>query len=218
MSILSPFPTPRCAPQRVFRQAVKVGLTGGIGSGKTAVAECFAARGVPVIDADVIARELVAPGEDAFAAVVGHFGSAVVAADGGLDRAALRRRIFASPRERAWLEALLHPAIAARMRDRAAEVHAEYVLLVIPLLFETDQRARVDRVLLVDAPDTLRMTRVCRRDGISEAEAAAILAAQWPRERRLTEADDILANEGDREALDRGVAALHERYRTLGNL
>jgi len=191
---------------------LRVALTGGIGSGKSTVAELFAAHGVPIVDADVLARELTAPGGAALPAIRAAFGAWAIDADGGLDRAAMRERIFADASLRARLEALLHPEIRARMLTRLADLHAPYVLLVIPLLFETGQQELADRVLLVDVPEAVQIARVRARSGLSEAQVRAILAAQVTRARRLAGADDLIDNSGTRAALGPRVDALHRAY------
>jgi dephospho-CoA kinase len=192
-----------------------VGLTGGIASGKSAVAALFAAQGVPVIDLDQIAREVVAPGEPLLARVIERFGPGVAAPDGSLDRRALRRRVFADPRERRDLEALLHPAMFQRCRERAAAAGGPYQVIVNPLLAETRGRERYDRVLLVDCPESLQRARLAARDGSDPAEVEAILAAQATRAQRLAIADDVIVNDGDLGALPPRVAELHAQYLRL---
>ncbi|MFZ9303991.1 MAG: dephospho-CoA kinase [Steroidobacteraceae bacterium] len=190
----------------------KVGLTGGIASGKTRVAEFFAARGVPVIDSDQIAREIVAPGAPALAAIRERFGEGVMAADGNLDRRALRAIVFADPAARRDLEAITHPAIRARMAELNAQARGPYVINAIPLLTEGGGRRDLDRVLVVDCPEDLQIARVMARDQVDEAGARAVLAAQASRAARLAIADDVIVNDGDLGALEARVASLHERY------
>ena len=197
---------------------LRIGLTGGIGSGKSTVAELFAARGVPVIDADVIARELVAPGQPALAEIVASFGTDCIDAEGRLDRARLRARVFDDAAQRERLEAILHPRIHAVMAERAAAQSTAYVLLVIPLLFESGQRDLVDRVLVVDLPVELQRARVSARDHLSDAQIDAIFAAQVQRDQRIDGADDVIDNSGDAAALERQVDALHQRYLALANM
>ncbi len=192
-----------------------VGLTGGIGSGKSTVAERFAARGVPVIDMDAIARELTAPGRPALDEIAAAFGPDILEPGGGLDRAALRRKIFADPGARRRLEAILHPRIRAEVERRLRELDVPYAVVVIPLLVESGQRDLVDRVLVVDAPEDLQVRRAMARDGIGADEARAVLAAQAGRRERLAAADDVIANDGGLDALDRAVAALHRHYLDL---
>ena len=190
----------------------KVGLTGGIASGKTRVAEFFAARGVPVIDSDQIAREIVAPGAPALAAIRERFGEGVMAADGNLDRRVLRAIVFTDPAARRDLEAITHPAIRARMAELNAQARGPYVINAIPLLTEGGGRRDLDRVLVVDCPEDLQIARVMARDQVDEAGARAVLAAQASRAARLAIADDVIVNDGDLGALEARVASLHERY------
>ena len=192
-----------------------VGLTGGIASGKTAASREFEALGAPVIDADRLARELVEPGREALAEIRDSFGPAVLTGGGALDRAALRERIFADPQARQRLEAILHPRIRAEMRARLARLEAPYAVLVIPLLVETGQTDMVDRVLVIDTPESRQRERLMARDGSSEAEIERILAAQVSRERRMAAADDVIDNSGDRARLRKAVEELHHRYLTL---
>ncbi len=191
----------------------RVGLTGGIASGKTTVSALFAALGVPVIDSDAIARDIVAPGEPALQAIVARFGAGVLQGDGHLDRRRLRSQVFADPDARRDLEAITHPAIRAEMDRRSAAAGGDYQILAIPLLVEGGGRGRVDRVLVVDCPEDLQRQRVMARDGSSEAEARAMIAAQAGREVRLAVADDVIVNAGDRAALRERVHALHRQYR-----
>jgi len=192
----------------------RVALTGGIASGKTTVANLFAAHGVPLIDSDVIAREVVEPGQPALAAVASAFGNDVLGPDGRLDRRRLREIIFVDATARARLEAILHPAIRAEMeRQSAVAAHAgPYQVLVIPLLAEGGRRDHVDRVLVVDAPEAVQIARLMARDSVTREQAQASLHAQAKRETRLGIADDIVTNTGRIEDLREQVAALHERY------
>ena len=194
---------------------LRVALTGGIASGKSTAADHFADLGVPVIDADLVARELVQPGEPLLEALARRFGPDILAADGSLDRRALRRRVFADPDERRALEALMHPAIHARMRQLAAQAEGPYLLLVIPLLVESDRDWGEDRVLLIDVPEALQRQRLMARDHCTAAEADAILAAQATCEARLARADDVIANTGDPQALRQAVERMHRRYLAL---
>ena len=193
-----------------------VGLTGGIGSGKSTVADAFAELGVPVIDTDVIARELTAPGGAALDAIRAVFGEAVMQADGTLDRAALRRRVFADVAARNRLEAILHPAIRQRVELALARLTARYALVVIPLLVETGAyRDVLQRTLVVDCPEALQVARVMARSGLVRDEVMAILAAQATRAERLAVADDVILNTASPEALRAEVASLHQRYLRL---
>jgi len=193
-----------------------VGLTGGIGSGKSTVAECFAAHGVPVIDTDVIARELTAPGGATLDAIRAVFGETVIQPGGTLDRAALRRCVFADSTARRQLEAILHPRIRQGVRRTLATLTAPYALIVIPLLVETGgYRDVLDRVLVVDCPEDVRIARVMARSGLTHDEVKAILAAQAGHAERLAAADDIIVNTATLAALRAEVAALHQRYLAL---
>jgi dephospho-CoA kinase len=195
-----------------------VGLTGGIGSGKSTVADCFAAHGVPVIDTDVIAHDLTAPGGAALDAIRAAFGEPVMQTDGTLDRAALRRRVFTDADARRQLEGILHPRIRQVVEQTLAALAAPYVLIVIPLLVETGgYRDLLNRVLVVDCPEDLQIARVMARSGLSRDEVMAILAAQAGRAERLAVADDVLVNTASPEALRARVVALHQRYQTLAN-
>ncbi|HLW23295.1 MAG TPA: dephospho-CoA kinase [Steroidobacteraceae bacterium] len=194
---------------------LRIGLTGGIASGKSTVAGRFRELGVPVIDADEAARRVVAPGEPGLEAVVRRFGKQLLTAQGELDRAQLRARIFADEAERRDLEALLHPLIRADMARAVQEARGPYVVLAIPLLVEGARRDQVDRILVIDVDEETQRARLKARDGASDAQARAILAAQATRAQRLAAADDVLTNTGSLEALRREVDQLHERYLTL---
>jgi len=190
-----------------------IGLTGGIGSGKTTVADLFAARGAAVVDTDAIAHELTAPGGAAIAAIRAEFGDAVIRADGALDRDAMRERAFEDPAARRRLEAILHPMIRAESRRRLEAAEGPYAMLVVPLLVESGDRAGgVDRILVVDCPVEVQVERVMRRSGLTRDRVATILAAQASRAQRLAAADDVIDNGGAPDALDAHVEALHRRY------
>ena len=201
------------APQSTGRP-FRVALTGGIASGKTTVANLFATHGVPLIDTDLIAREVVEPGQPALAAVAKAFGSDVLDSDGRLDRRRLREIIFRDAAARARLEAILHPAIRAEMERQsvAAAQAGPYQMLVIPLLAEGGRRDHVDRVLVVDTPETVQVERLMTRDAVTQVQAEASLRAQAPRSTRLGIADDVLTNTGRIDDLREQVAALHARY------
>lgn len=192
-----------------------IGLTGGIGSGKSAASDRFQDLGITVVDADVCAREVVEPGEPALAAIAAHFGAEILLADGGLDRRRLREIVFANAGERAWLEQLLHPRIRERIQQHLAAAQSPYALLVSPLLFEAKQDSLVDRVLLIDVPEALAQQRAAARDGVPESQIEAIMEAQMGRVERQARADDVILNDGDRGALHRQVDALHARYLAL---
>jgi dephospho-CoA kinase len=195
-----------------FRGGFRVGLTGGIACGKSTVANLFAALGVPIIDTDVLAREVVAPGSPLLAQIATHFGAEVVAADGSLARGELRKRIFADPGERRWLEALTHPAIARLTDARCEAVAGPYSMVAIPLLVETGGAARFERVLVVDCDPELQLARLQARDGVTRELACTMLAAQASRAERLAVADDVIHNDGDIAALRDQVEKLHRRY------
>ena len=195
-----------------------IGLTGGIGSGKTTVGNAFKSLGVPVIDADQISRELVTPGSPLLDRIRSAFGDHVIDDGGRLRRAVLRQQIFAHPDQRRDLEGILHPAIRQRMLQRVTGVRGPYAVLVIPLLLETGQTDLVDRVLVVDTAETEQLRRVCERDGSSREEAQRILRSQCSRQQRLQAADDVIRNDEDLPALQRAVEGLHRRYlRLSGN-
>ncbi|WP_324013622.1 dephospho-CoA kinase [Aeromonas hydrophila] len=190
-----------------------VAITGGIGSGKTTVANQFAELGIEVVDADVIAREVVEPGTPALAAIAAHFGSEVITPDGQLDRRRLRERVFTDPQAKGWLNALLHPLIRTEMQRQCAAARSPYCLLVVPLLVENRLTALANRVLVIDVDEATQIERTCRRDGVSREQAQAILAAQASRAERLTAADDVLDNQnGTPEAIKSRILALHETY------
>ena len=190
----------------------RVALTGGIASGKSTVANLFAELGVPLIDTDVIAREVVEPGRPALAAIVAAFGAGVLDAQGCLDRRRMRERIFADPTAKQGLEAILHPAIRAEMERQSRVAGGPYQVLVIPLLAESRRRDHVDRVLLVDVPEALQVERLALRDGVSREQAEAALNAQATRAERLAIADDVIQNSGRLDELKQQVRALHEKY------
>ena len=189
-----------------------IGLTGGIGSGKSTVARIFAGLGAAVVDADVAAREVIEPPSAALAAIRDRFGPEILTPDGRLDRSRLRKLVFADETERAWLESLLHPLIAERIAGQIAGAAGAYCLLVSPLLLETSQRQLVDRVLAVDVSRQTQLERTLRRDSGERQTIAAIIDAQMSREQRLAAADDIIDNEGGEDSLPQQVQALHRRY------
>jgi dephospho-CoA kinase len=195
---------------------LRIGLTGGIASGKSTVTQRFAELGVPVIDADVASRSVVEPGQPGLAQVVERFGPKVLDAEGHLDRQGLRALIFNDSDSRAALDAILHPLIRTEMELEAAAAQGPYVVMAIPLLIESgNARARVDRVLVVDVDESLQIQRVQARDGGSPEQARAILASQASRNARLAEADDVLLNTGSVADLRQAVDRLHEQYLQL---
>ncbi|MGE6232521.1 dephospho-CoA kinase [Aeromonas media] len=190
-----------------------VAITGGIGSGKTTIANQFAALGIEVVDADLIARDVVASGTPALAAIVNHFGTEMLTEQGLLDRRALRERIFSDPAAKSWLNALLHPIIRSEMLRQCAAVSSPYCLLVVPLLVENRLTGLADRVLVIDVDEATQIERTCRRDGVSREQAQAILASQASRSERLAMADDVLDNQsGTTETIRARILALHETY------
>lgn len=196
--------------------ALVIALTGGVAAGKTAVARRFEALGVHVHDADVAAREVIEPGTPGLAEVVTAFGTTTLDDSGRLDRAAMRQRVFADPAARRTLEAIIHPRVRQRLHERALAERGPYCLLAIPLLAENIEHYRwVDRVLLVDVPESVQIARLIARDGIDETLARRMLAHQASRAERLALADDVIENSGDEAALDTAVAELHRRYLTL---
>jgi dephospho-CoA kinase len=199
------------AASRVFR----VGLTGGIASGKSTAAKFFGALGVPILDSDQVAREVVEPGQPPLERLVERFGRGILTPDGHLDRPALRNIVFSDPRARADLENLTHPAIGAALEARSAEAGGPYQILVIPLLVEKNLSAHVDRVLVVDCNEELQIRRLNARDGSTRPQAQAILDAQVSRSTRLKAADDVITNDADMSAVQAQVAALHARYLEL---
>lgn len=197
------------------RRPLVVGLTGGVGSGKSTVAGLFSTLGVPVLDADQLTRELVRPGEPALAAIAAHFGPDCLQTDGTLDRAWMRRKIFSDPDSKQRLEDILHPAVRQRMQDWVSEIRAPYCILVIPLLLETGQTDLVDRVLVVDIPEKEQLKRVAARDSLSHNAVSSIMATQADRQSRLAAADDIIDNDTDPATLQQRVADLHRQYLEL---
>ena len=195
-----------------------IGLTGGIASGKSAVSQRFEALGITVADADAAAREAVAIGSDGLADVVGMFGAGVLAADGSLDRPAMRRRVFADPDARKRLEGIIHPHVRELLHAACARADSPYAIAAVPLLAEGGGRRAypwLRRILVVDVPEALQLQRLLQRDGIDELLARRMIEVQATRRQRLAIADDVLANDGPLEALDERVAALDRLYRNL---
>lgn len=197
-----------------------IGVTGGIGSGKSAVAEAFGALGIGWVDADHVAREVVMPGEPALDAIVSRYGPSILQSDGTLDRRALRARIFDDDQQRRWLEQETHPRIRQRLQTHLARLRgggAPYCLLVSPLLIESSQHEMVDRVVVVDVAEDVQIERTLARDGVDRRQVESILAAQSPRAHRLAAADDVIDNSGNRQQLLDQVARLDARYRLLAS-
>ncbi len=194
-----------------------VALTGGIGSGKSTVADAFADLGITVIDADIIARQMVEPGQPALNAIAEHFGSELIAADGTLRRRALRERIFSHPEEKAWLNALLHPLIQQETQRQFQQATSPYVLWVVPLLVENRLYQKANRVLVVDVTPETQLIRTMQRDDVTREHVEYILAAQATREARLAVADDVIDNNGAPDAIASDVARLHASYLKLAS-
>ena len=192
-----------------------VGLTGGIGSGKSAVADVFAELGATVVDADLLGREVVAPGSAALTRIAEHFGGSIIMADGSLHRQALRGIVFSDALEKDWLENLLHPLIAELMKSRISSWASPYCLLVSPLLLETGQQQLADRILVVDVSKATQLTRTLQRDRGDPNTINAIIASQIDRQQRLQKADDILDNEAGLDQLNVGIHQLHQKYLRL---
>jgi dephospho-CoA kinase len=194
------------------RKPLIIGLTGGIGSGKSTVAGLFSSRGVPVLDADQLTRQLVRPGEPALAAITALFGNDCLQQDGTLDRAWMRRKIFSDPASKQQLEAILHPAVRQCMEAWVGAVQSPFCILVIPLLLETGQSELVDRVVVVDIPEKEQLKRVAARDSLSHNAIHVIMDSQADRKTRLAAADDIIDNDTDPDTLQQRVADLHRQF------
>ncbi len=192
-----------------------VGLTGGIGSGKTAASDFLASLGIDIVDADVVAREVVEPGSPCLAAIAEHFGERVIDAQGQLNRRALRNIVFNDDRAKEWLNQLLHPAIRARLLAQLQQANSPYVVLVAPLLLENQLQRYCDRVLVIDVPEALQLERTMQRDNSEQQQVEAIMASQLTREQRLQRADDIVHNDADLTHLQQQLTALDKRYRQL---
>ncbi|WP_045413058.1 dephospho-CoA kinase [Vibrio owensii] len=193
--------------------AFVIGLTGGIASGKTTVANLFKQQfKIDIVDADIVAREVVEPGTPGLSAIIEHFGADIVRDDQTLDRAKLREKIFSNPEEKAWLNGLLHPMIREKMIEDLEQVTSDYALLVVPLLVENKLDSLCDRVLVVDVDPQTQISRTVKRDNVSEEQANAILASQASREQRLALADDVVKNNPDDPDLLLQITDLHEKY------
>lgn len=192
-----------------------LGLTGGIGSGKSAASNYIAEQGIAIVDADVIARDVVAPGTEGLAEIIAHFGDEVVDASGDLIRSKLRQRVFENPDDKAWINQLLHPLIRRQIIAQLEQAHSAYVVLVAPLLLENGLDALCDRVLVIDVDEETQLARTQQRDQVSEQHVAAIIAAQMDRQTRLKKADDVVSNQGDLRALYQQLDTLHAHYLEL---
>jgi len=192
-----------------------IGLTGGIGSGKTTVSNLFSELGITVVDADIAAREVVKTGSTALKEIQAHFGDKTINSDGSLNRKGLRERVFNNETERHWLEALLHPLIKKRLEQQLKTTHSMYAILSSPLLLETDQHQLTQRILVIDVPEALQLDRASSRDQNSREQIKAIMAAQMNRKARCERADDIILNDSDTDQLKAKVLSLHQRYLEL---
>lgn len=192
-----------------------VGLTGGIGSGKSAVSGRFEQLGITVVDADIVAREVVQPGEPALKSIAQQFGSAILLEDGNLNRATLRKIVFDQPEKRDWLEQLLHPLIRERILLQLTQAASAYAILASPLLLETDQHLLVDHTVVVDVDEATQISRTAMRDDTDSNQVKAIIAAQMPRGDKLARADSLIDNSGSEELLQPQIEALHNRFLTL---
>ncbi|ASC58019.1 TPA: dephospho-CoA kinase [Vibrio vulnificus] len=193
--------------------ALVIGLTGGIASGKTTVANLFQQHfAIDIVDADIVARQVVAPGSAGLTAIVDHFGVDILTHEGELDRGQLRQRIFAHSEEKQWLNALLHPMIRRKMIEDLAQVSSPYALLVVPLLVENQLQTLCDRVLVVDVEEKTQLQRTMDRDGVDEQQVRAILKAQASRHERLALADDVIKNESKDQDLLQQITDLHQKY------
>lgn len=195
-----------------MRPALVIGITGGIGSGKTTVADLFAALGVPVIDADELARQVVMPGQAAYEAIVEQFGNAILMESGELDRRRLREHAFSDPTVRIRLEEIVHPRVYDEVEKQLEKLETPYAIVVVPLLIESGGQQLVDRVLVVDTSQETQIERTTRRDGTTRETIKKMMAAQLERGARLSKADDVIENDSTVQALEDTVAKLHRRY------
>ncbi|MDH5191445.1 MAG: dephospho-CoA kinase [Gammaproteobacteria bacterium] len=189
-----------------------IGLTGGIGSGKSAVCHLFEKLGVPIVDADVISHELTQPDQPAVQKIIDEFGSDVLDASGALDRAKLRQIVFSDPKKRFELESILHPLVLVEIHTRIQAMDAPYCIVCIPLLLETEMTENIDRILVVDSPEALQISRTQARDNLSPDEIKQIMSAQASRAERLKAANDVIINDSDMANLEKQVTVLHKTY------
>lgn len=201
-----------------MNRPLRIGLTGGIASGKSTVARLFGELGIEVIDTDIIAREVVEPGQDALAEIHAAFGERVLNTDGSLNRGAMRQLVFADDEARRKLEGIVHPRIQERTRARIEAATGPYVVVVVPLLVESSLKDRLDRILVVDCSEATQIERLLARDAETEAQARRMLAAQSTREQRLEIADDVIHNDSTLAAISAQVSAIHDRYLAIAHL
>jgi len=194
---------------------LKIGLTGGIASGKSTLCQLFSNHDVPIIDADIIARELVQPGQIALDEIIHCFGSKIIQADGTLNRASLRKLIFSDPKAKAQLEAILHPKISQQLQQQSDVIESDYCILAIPLLIESKLQESVDRILVIDISPELQLERLCLRDKLSTSDAQLMINSQCSREQRLSFADDIISNNHSFTELKKIIFNLNQKYRKL---
>jgi len=192
-----------------------IGLTGGIGSGKTAASDYFSKKGITFVDADIVSRLVVEPGQSALQEIALHFGKDILTSEGTLNRSALRKIVFDNPDQRLWLETLLHPLIAQEIQKQLQASQSPYTLLVSPILFESGQNLYSHRTLVIDAPEELQISRTAKRDNTNESSVKAIMKAQTHREVRTQEADDVIVNDGSLEDLHKKLECQHEVYLQL---
>ena len=194
-----------------------VGLTGGIGSGKTVASDRFEELGVKVVDADIASRVVVEIGKPALSSIEGQFGSDVISDDGSLNRAKLREIIFKDDKAKSWLESLLHPLIGQHILDEIASATSRYVILVSPLLFETTQFQMCNRTLLIDVPKDIQILRTAKRDKVPESQVEKIIASQMDRDQKISKADDVIVNDGEIGDLISKIDKIHQRYIELAD-
>ena len=194
-----------------------VGLTGGIGSGKTVASDRFEELGVKVVDADIASRVVVEIGKPALSSIEGEFGSDVISDDGSLNRAKLREIIFKDDEAKSWLESLLHPLIGQHILDEIASATSRYVILVSPLLFETTQFQMCNRTLLIDVPKDIQILRTAKRDKVPESQVKKIIASQMDRDQKIGKADDVIVNDGEIGDLISKIDKIHQRYIELAD-
>ena len=193
----------------------KLGLTGGIGSGKSVASDYFAKLGIKIVDTDIVARQVVEPGTIALDEITAHFGTDIIQADGTLNRTALRAQVFADKKEREWLESLLHPLIRKTTLQELESADSAYVILVSPLLIESGRHQLADRILVIDSPESLQLSRAQLRDNNDEHQIKAIMKTQYSRAERLAQADDVVVNDADIPPLQRQLDLLHAQYLVL---